>query len=265
MPKKISFVLSIAGSDSGAGAGIQSDIKTFHNHGVFGLTALTAVTAQNTLGVQKTFELPLEIIDAQLKSLFDDYDITVVKTGMLSSSKVVEIVCEHLRNKANLKIIVDPVILSKNSFTLLSEKGIGVLKSKLLPLSYLVTPNIHEAEVLSGINIGSAEDIETAAKEIYNFGCKHVLIKGGHLEKETGIAKGTDILYNGEKFALFSTKLVKSKHTHGIGCVLSSAIASNLALGYSLKRSIALAKAYIVKSLERTHSIGKGYGPVEQV
>ena len=265
MAKKLTFVLTVAGSDSGSGAGIQSDLKTFHNHGVYGLTVITAVTAQNTLGVQKAFELPPGIIDAQLKSVFDDYEITVVKTGMLSSSKVIEIVSEYLRNKANIKLIIDPVILSKNGFPLLNEKGIAVLKSKLLPLSYIVTPNIYEAEILAGLKIDSSTDIERAAREIFELGCKHVLIKGGHLPENAGMAKGTDILYNGEKFALFNTKFVKTKNTHGIGCVFSSAIASNIALGNSLKQSIAISKAYIVKSLESSLRIGKGYGPVEQV
>jgi hydroxymethylpyrimidine/phosphomethylpyrimidine kinase len=265
MPKKISFVLSIAGSDSGAGAGIQSDLKTFHNHGVYGVTVVTAVTAQNTLGVQSSHELPAEIIDAQLKSVFDDFDISAVKTGMLSSGKVIEIIYEHLRKKAKIKLIIDPAILSKNGFPLLNEKGIALMKSKLLPLTYLITPNIYETEILSGIHITSVKELEEAAKELYDHGCRNVLIKGGHLPAEIGIDKGTDILYNGEKFVLFNTKFVKSKNTHGIGCVFSSAIASNLVLGYSLKRSIILAKGYIVKSLERTRNVGKGYGPVEQV
>jgi hydroxymethylpyrimidine/phosphomethylpyrimidine kinase len=204
MAKKITFVLTIAGSDSGAGAGIQSDIKTFHNHGVYGLTVVTAITAQNTLGVQQSFELPPEIIDAQLKSVFDDYNISVVKTGMLSSAKIIEIVCDYLRNKANIKLIIDPVIYSKNGFPLLNEKGITALKSKLLPLSYLIAPNINESELLSDIKISTSKDIERAAKEIYSCGCKHVLIKGGHLKEGMGIEKGTDILYNGDKFALFT-------------------------------------------------------------
>lgn len=265
MADKPVIVLTIAGSDSGAGAGIQSDLKTFHNHGVYGLSVITAVTAQNSLGVQESFELPVEIIEAQLSSVFSDYDISAVKTGMLSSAKVIDIVADVLRSKPKFKLIVDPVILSKNSFTLLNEKGVIELKSKLLPLAFLVTPNIPEAEVLSGMEIRSTKDLEKASKTIFELGCKHVLIKGGHLPEETGITKGTDVLYNGEKFIMFNTKFVKTKNTHGIGCVLSSATAANLALGTSLKQAIALAKAYIVKSLSKSQRIGKGYGPVEQV
>src|SRR5512143_3731230 len=234
MAKNIKFVLTIAGSDSGAGAGIQSDIKTFHNYGLYGLTVVTAVTAQNTVGVQDSFELPAEIIDAQLKSVFDDFEIEVAKTGRLSSDKVIDAVSSYLRNKAYVKLVIDPVLVSKNGFKMLNEKGIGVLKSKLFPLSYVVCPNVPEAEVLSGVAIRSAEDIEEAARAIYNTGCKNVLIKGGHMPESTGIEKGVDVLYNGKKFVMFQSKFVKSKNTHGIGCTFSSALASNLALGESL-------------------------------
>ncbi len=265
MAKSIKFVLTIAGSDSGAGAGIQSDIKTFHNYGLYGLTVLTAVTAQNTIGVQSSFELPPEIIEAQLKSVFDDFEIEVAKTGMLSSDKVIDAVSGYLRNKAYIKLVIDPVLSSKNGFTMLNEKGISVLKSKLFPLAYVVCPNIPEAEILSGVGIKSAEDIEEAAKAIFNTGCKNVLIKGGHMPESTGIEKGVDFLYNGKKFVMFQSKFVKSENTHGIGCTFSAALASNLAIGESLKDSIVNSKAYVVESLKSTHKIGKGFGPVEQV
>ncbi len=265
MAKKIRFALTIAGSDSSSGAGLQSDLKTFHNHGIYGLSVITAVTAQNTIGIQSSFELPQRIIESQLKSLFEDFDIRVIKTGMLSSEKVVETIGNFLRNKGNVKIIVDPVIVSKSGFKMLNEKGIRLMRSKLFPLAYLVAPNVPEAEAITGIKIITAEDLEEAAKAIYNSGCKNVLIKGGHMPESTGIDKGADFLYNGERFYMFKTKFVKSKNTHGIGCTFTSAIASNIALGYTLKKSIASAKAYLVESLKKSQKIGKGFGPVEQV
>jgi hydroxymethylpyrimidine/phosphomethylpyrimidine kinase len=265
MPKKFNFVLTIAGSDSSSGAGIQSDLKTFHNYGLYGLSVITAVTAQNTIGVQSSFELPKEIIEAQLKSVFEDFKIGVVKTGMLSSDKVVETVSNFLRNKGNVKIVVDPVLVSKSGYKMLNDKGADTMLSKLFPLAYLVTPNVPEAEVISGIKISSAEDLESALVTIYNRGCKNVLIKGGHMPESTGIEKGVDILYNGKKFFLFKTKFVKSKNTHGIGCTFSSAIASGLALDMTLKDSIVNAKAYVADSLKKSKKIGKGFGPVEQV
>ena len=265
MSEKIRIVLTIAGSDSGSGAGIQSDLKTFHNHGLYGLSVITAVTAQNTLGVQSSFELPPEIIDAQLKSVFDDFKIKAIKTGMLSSEKVVEVISNYLRNKTHIKIIVDPVLVSKNGFTMLNENGIDMMRTKLFPLSFLVMPNILEAEVLSGMRIDTAEDIEETAKIIYNSGCKNVLIKGGHMPESTGMDKGVDVLYNGKKFFLFKSKFVDTYNTHGIGCVFSAAIASKIALGGSLKDSIVEAKAYIAESLKSSQKIGRGIGPVEQI
>jgi len=256
-------VLTIAGSDSGAGAGIQSDLKTFRNFGVYGLTVITSVTAQNTIGVQKKFELPVSIIDAQLKSVFADFKFVVVKTGMLSSSKVINAVAKNVKGR-KLKIVVDPVILSKNRFSLLDNKGVEALKKKLLPLAYVVTPNIYEAEVLSGHSIKSATDLNIAAKIIKGFGCKCVLIKGGHINNKLGVEPATDVLFDGKKFTFFNSKFIKSQNTHGIGCTLSSAIAANLAFGKSVDESITSAKRYVVKSLKKSLRIGKGTSPLEQ-
>src|SRR4030095_951812 len=263
MAKKI-CLLTIAGSDSGAGAGIQSDLKTFKNHGMYGVTVLTAVTAQNTRGVQKSYELSPGIIKEQLKSVFTDFDIKAVKTGMLSSEEAVYAVAAFLKKKRNLKLIVDPVIISKNRHTLLNQGGIKALKSKLLPMAYLVTPNIPEAGELTGININSIEDLETAAVLLSDFGVKNVLIKGGHMKKSVGLPKGTDILFDGRKFYMFNSQFINTKNTHGIGCTLSAAITSNLALGKSLVQSIESAKQYITASLRKNSQIGKGKGPVEQ-
>jgi hydroxymethylpyrimidine/phosphomethylpyrimidine kinase len=263
MDKKI-CVLSIAGSDSGAGAGIQSDLKTFKNHGVYGLTVITSVTAQNTKGVQKSYELPVDIIDQQLKSIFRDFNVKAIKTGMLSSQMVIDIIVRHLNKKKNIKLIVDPVILSKNFHELLDKAGIKALKSHLLPLAYLATPNIPEAEELTGVEINTIEELEIAAVILYDFGVKNVLIKGGHLKKSTGLPVGTDVLFNGKKFYMFNSEHVNANNTHGIGCTFSAAITANLAMGYSLAASITAAKKYVSDSLKKTVKIGKGISPVEQ-
>jgi hydroxymethylpyrimidine/phosphomethylpyrimidine kinase len=263
MSKKI-CVLTIAGSDSGAGAGIQSDLKTFKNHGVYGVTVITAVTAQNTKGVQSSHELPASVIDTQLKSVFDDFDIRFAKTGMLSSAKVINAVVKYISGKKNLKLVVDPVILSKNGKTLLNSKGIKELKEKLIPLAYLITPNIPEAETLTGISIDSIDELETSAVILNEMGAKNVLIKGGHMKQSTGLPAGTDILFDGKRFYMFNSQFIKTKNTHGTGCTLSAAITANLAFGNTLLNSVEEAKNYVVKSLRKSVKIGKGTGPVEQ-
>ena len=257
-------VLTIAGSDSGAGAGIQSDIKTFKNHGVYGTTVITSITAQNTKGVQSAFELPARVISAQLKSVFTDFNIKAVKTGMLSSSSVINTAVRNLKANKRLKIVVDPVILSKNGYELLNKRGINALISGLLPISYLVTPNIPEAEILTGIKINSFGDLETAAVALWALGVKNVLIKGGHLKKDIGYPIGTDVLFDGKKFYLFNSGYIRTGSTHGIGCTLSAAITANLAMGLTLINSIESAKQYIVKSLKKARKIGRGSSPVEQ-
>ncbi len=257
-------VLTIAGSDSGAGAGVQSDIKTFKNHEVYGLSVVTAVTAQNTKGIQSSYTLPAKIITEQLKSVFNDFNIKAVKTGMLANANVIEAIAVFLKKRKNLKLIVDPVIFSKNSFPMLNKPGIGALKKYLLKFTYLLTPNIPEAEILTGMTIDSLDVLETSALMLYELGAKNVLIKGGHIKDSIGLPLGTDVLFDGSKFYLFNTNYVSTKNTHGIGCTLSAAITANLASGFNLIDSIDKAKAYIVKSLKRTVKIGKGFNPVEQ-
>lgn len=257
-------VLTIAGSDSGAGAGIQSDLKTFKSHDVYGVSVITAITAQNTKGVQKSFELEAEIIEAQMKSVFDDFKIAAVKTGMLSSDKVVDVVVKYISRHKKLKLVVDPVILSKNNKPLLNENGIKALREKLLPLAYLVTPNIPEAEILCGVEINSLEKLEIAAVVIYEKGVKNVLIKGGHMKESVGLPKGTDVLFDGRKFFIFNNGFINSSNTHGIGCTLSAAITANLASGCNLIKSIENSKKYINKLLQKSAKIGKGVSPVEQ-
>jgi hydroxymethylpyrimidine/phosphomethylpyrimidine kinase len=256
-------VLTIAGSDSSAGAGIQSDIKTIQNHGLYALTVITSVTAQNTFGVQDCFELPEKIIKKQLESIFNDFNVQVVKTGMLSSGRIVKLVSDYLVHYKNLRVIVDPVILSKNRKPLLDNSGIKILKRYLLPISHVVTPNIHEAEVLSGSEIQNMESLKNAAKKIIDCGVKNVLIKGGHINKRFKINKATDMLYNGRDFKYFTSEYIATKRTHGIGCTFSSALACNIALGYSLNDSTRQAKKYIVRKLKIRLTAGHGHGPVE--
>lgn len=257
-------VLTIAGSDSGAGAGIQSDIKTFKNHGVYGLSVITAVTAQNTKGVQSSYTMPAASVTSQLKSVFADFNIKAAKTGMLVSANIIEAITSEFKKRKNIRLVVDPVIYSKNAFTMLNKQGIASLKKSLLKITYLLTPNIPEVEILTGMKIDTIEDLETSAVMLHELGAKNVLIKGGHLKASMGLPLGTDVLFDGSRFYLFSTNYVSTKNTHGIGCTLSAAITANLALGHNLIISIDKAKSYVVKSLKKTSKLGKGFNPVEQ-
>lgn len=261
--KQKKCVLTIAGSDSGAGAGIQSDIKTIHNHGLYALTVITSITAQNTFGVQSSYQLPVRVIQEQLDSIFNDFDVKVVKSGMLSSGKVVKVLYDYLSRFKYIKIIIDPVISSKNEKQLLDTKGIKLLRKQLLLIAYLVTPNLDEAETLSGLHITNQYKLKQAAVIIKNFGVKNVLIKGGHFDKRFKLSKATDLLYDGALFKYFTSEYITTKRTHGIGCTFSSAIASNLALGNNLNDSIYLAKKYIVRKLKIQQAVGHGKGPVE--
>ncbi|HEY3250839.1 MAG TPA: bifunctional hydroxymethylpyrimidine kinase/phosphomethylpyrimidine kinase [Ignavibacteria bacterium] len=260
--KKI--VLTIAGSDSGAGAGVQSDLKTFHNIGVYGVTVITAITSQNTKGVQSSFEVPAAVIKSQLTSLFNDFKIKFAKTGMLSSAKVIESMYPGLKKQKGLKLVIDPVLSSKNGFEMLDRNGIKALIKKLIPLSYLITPNIYEAEILSGLKIQTFEEMELAAFIIHKLGARNVLIKGGHINDEFGLPKGTDLLYSNKIFSLFPANYIAAKHTHGIGCALSAAITANLAIGKNLEASIIEAKAYVQNKLQEAEKLGRGINPVEQ-
>lgn len=256
-------VLTIAGSDPSGGAGIQSDLKTFQAHGVYGLSVITSLTAQNTQGVQGSFEVPPSVIHSQLESIFADFKIAAVKTGMLSSEKVVRTIFPPLKEVRGM-LIIDPIIISKNGYPLLNEKGMIALREFLFSSAYLVTPNFPEAEVLADMKIQDRDDIEIALKAIFRLGCKNVLLKGGHLPLRFGLPKGTDILYNGEKFTLFESEFIRTKHTHGIGCTFSAAIAANIALGKPLNESIKQAKKYVINLLQKSVQIGRGISPVEQ-
>ncbi|HEY3196912.1 MAG TPA: bifunctional hydroxymethylpyrimidine kinase/phosphomethylpyrimidine kinase [Nitrospirales bacterium] len=250
-------VLTIAGSDSGGGAGIQADIKAMSANGVFAMSAITAITAQNTEEVTDIFELPVSIIAAQIDAVFDDFDVAAVKTGMLSSAEIVKVVAKLLKPQSVTNLVVDPVMISKSGHRLLKPDAVEALMHELIPLALVVTPNIHEAQQLSGIEIKTLADARKAAKIIHRLGCRHVLIKGGHLLED----RATDVLYDGRFFELFKSEFIESPHTHGTGCTFASAIAAHLALGKPLNQAITAAKAYLTEAIRHGLSIGHGKGP----
>jgi len=249
-------VLTIAGSDSCGGAGIQADLKTFSAHGTYGMSVITAITAQNTMGVFDVHDIPSSTVASQISAIFDDIEVSAVKIGMVSITNTINIIAEKLNFYKPSNIVLDPVMVSKSGCNLLNPTAIDALKNKLLPLSTITTPNIPEAEVLTNKTIYSLKDMEMAAKVIYQMGPKYVLIKGGHLE-----ADSTDLLFDGNEFYYFEAKRINTKNTHGTGCTLSSAIASNLANGMSAYDAVKASKEYITIAIEHSISLGKGVGP----
>ncbi|MGC7872540.1 bifunctional hydroxymethylpyrimidine kinase/phosphomethylpyrimidine kinase [Desulfosporosinus sp. SYSU MS00001] len=248
--------LTIAGSDSSGGAGIQADLKTFSAHGIFGMSVITAVTAQNTQGVFAVQDISREVIAAQIKAIFEDIEVDGLKIGMVSQISTIEVIAESLKNYSPQNIVLDPVMVSKSGYHLLNPEAEVTLIRKLLPLATIVTPNIPEAEVMTKMSIRNLPEMEEAATIICQMGAKNVLLKGGHLEDDS-----TDILYNGQDFKYYASKRIATKNTHGTGCTLSSAITSNLALGYSLDEAVSQAKEYITAAIEHSLDIGKGVGP----
>jgi hydroxymethylpyrimidine/phosphomethylpyrimidine kinase len=250
-------VLTIAGSDSGGGAGIQADIKAMSAHGVFAMSVITAITAQNTEEVTEVFELPTSIIEAQMDAVFDDFEVSAVKIGMLSSADIVRTVARMLKPQGVANLVVDPVMVSKSGQALLQPDAIETLTRDLIPMALVITPNVYEAEQLSGMPIKSLADARQAAKALYKLGCKHVLIKGGHLIAE----RGTDILYDGKFFNIFKGDFIDTPHTHGTGCTYASAIAAQLARGKALPDAIQTAKTYLTEAIRHGLNIGHGKGP----
>ena len=252
--------LTIAGSDSSGGAGIQADLKTMTAHGVYGMSAITALTAQNTTGVCGILEVDKEFLIKQLDCIFTDIFPDSVKTGMLSSSEIIRTAADKLKEYKARNIVVDPVMVATSGARLISEEAIGTLKEKLLGLADIITPNIPEAEVLSEIKISSKEDMIRAAEIIYkSFGCT-VLCKGGH-----GVSDADDLLFDSEGYTWFLGKRINNPNTHGTGCTLSSAIASNLAGACDMKTSVKYAKEYISKALESMLDLGRGCGPLNHM
>jgi hydroxymethylpyrimidine/phosphomethylpyrimidine kinase len=255
----IKQALTIAGSDSGGGAGIQADLKAMSANGVYAMSVITAITAQNTEEVTEVFELPPSIVASQIDAIFDDFDVSAVKTGMLSSSALIQVVVTMLKLQAQAALIVDPVMISKSGQQLLKPDAVEALKKDLLPLALVVTPNIHEAQQLSGIGIASLADARRAAKVIFQFGCKHVLIKGGHLPTE----RATDLLYDGRFFHVFRGEFIETPHTHGTGCTFASAITAHIARGKPVVDAVQAAKTYLTEAIRHSLAIGHGKGPTD--
>ena len=249
--------LTIAGSDSSGGAGIQADIKTMTANGVFAMSAVTALTAQNTTGVQGIFEVPAEFLAMQIDSVFTDIRPDAVKIGMVSSVGLIETIAERLTFYGAENIVVDPVMVATSGSKLLRDDAVDTLKAKLLPLAAVLTPNIPEAEVLAGMEVNTAEDMVLAAETIgRTYGCA-VLCKGGHQLNDAN-----DLLWQDGKTRWFYGKRIDNPNTHGTGCTLSSAIASNLAKGCDLETAVDRAKAYISGALAAMLDLGKGSGPM---
>lgn len=257
MSTTLKQVLTIAGSDSGGGAGIQADIKAMSANGVFAMSVITAITAQNTEEVTEVFELPTGIIAAQIDAVFDDFDVAGVKTGMLSSTTIVDVVSKMLKPQNVTNLVVDPVMISKSGHPLLKPDAVESMKKHLFPLARLVTPNVHEAQLLSGIEIKTLPDARRAAKVIHEFGCQHVLIKGGHLLAE----RATDLLYDGRFFNLYKGEFIDTPHTHGTGCTFAAAITAHLARGKTVPDAVQTAKAYVTEAIRHGLAIGHGMGP----
>ncbi|TVY00278.1 bifunctional hydroxymethylpyrimidine kinase/phosphomethylpyrimidine kinase [Paenibacillus cremeus] len=249
--------LTIAGSDSGGGAGIQADLKTFQMLEVFGMSAITAVTAQNTLGVHGIYDIPLEGIERQIDAVFTDLGVDAAKTGMLSQPQVIELVAERIRAHGLKKLVIDPVMVAKGGASLLAASAQDALRTKLLPLAAVVTPNIPEAEVITGRAITSLEEMKLAARTIVKeFGAAAAVVKGGHSSGEP-----TDVLYDGEQFHLLSAQRYETRHTHGTGCTFSAAITAELAKGKPLLEAVHTAKRFITLAIQHELGIGGGHGP----
>lgn len=254
----VNKALTIAGSDSGGGAGIQADLKTFQELDVYGMSVITAVTAQNTTGVQGVYSVPLEGIQEQLQSIAEDLRPDAIKTGMLFNSDTIEAVARFIEIYEMEHIVVDPVMIAKGGASLLQNEAVKALKEKLLPLATIVTPNIPEAEVLTGIKIETMNDRKQAAKLLHEMGAEAVMIKGGHdPESEEMI----DLLYDGEKFHTFTSNRISTKNTHGTGCTFSAAITAQLAKGSSVVQAVQVAKDFIQAAIEDDLHIGSGHGP----
>jgi hydroxymethylpyrimidine kinase/phosphomethylpyrimidine kinase len=249
-------VLTIAGSDSGGGAGIQADLKTITVLGGFGMSAITALTAQNTLGVQGIVELDVGFVKKQIDSVLSDIGVDAIKTGMLANSEIVRGVAEKIREYGIEKVVVDPVMVAKSGDALLKKEAQETLKRELLPLCYLVTPNLPEASVLSGHAVKGLDDMKGAAMAIHQLGARNVLVKGGHLP-----GNPIDLLFDGERFNEFEGERIATKNTHGTGCTYSAAIAMELAKGEPLAEAIGKAKAFMTVALRFSLDIGKGHGP----
>jgi hydroxymethylpyrimidine kinase/phosphomethylpyrimidine kinase len=249
-------ILTIAGSDSGGGAGIQADLKAITLLGGYGMSVVTALTAQNTVGVQGIHEVPAQFVEKQTDSVLSDIGADAIKTGMLANKEIIEIVSKKIKQYKVEKVVVDPVMISKSGAYLLRKDAQDALIKKMIPLAWVVTPNLMEASVLTGLKVNSLEGMKKAAHQIYKLGAKHVVVKGGHLK---GMA--IDLLYDGKKFIEMEGVRIETKNTHGTGCTFASAIATLLAKGDAVDEAVKKAKTFITMAIQSGFSLGKGIGP----
>jgi hydroxymethylpyrimidine/phosphomethylpyrimidine kinase len=250
--------LSIAGSDSGGGAGIQADLKTFSALGVFGTTAITAVTAQNTVAVVRVQELPADMVSAQIDAVADDIGIDAAKTGMLSSASVIDAVADAVKRHAIPNLVVDPVMVAKTGARLLRDDALDALKSRLLPLAEIVTPNLPEAGALVGFDVSQEESMREAARRLHAMGARRVVIKGGHLDGPSAV----DLYFDGSRFEELRGERVETRNTHGTGCTFSAAIAAYLAHALPPFDAVARAKDFLTKAIRSAPGLGRGAGPL---
>ena len=255
--KTVPRAMTIAGSDSGGGAGIQADLKTFAALGVYGTSVLTAITSQNTLRVTEALELPTSLIGSQIDAVISDIGTDAVKTGMLSSSAIIVTVAEKIKEHGLGRLVVDPVMVAKGGDRLLQEEAVGVLRTLLIPLAQVVTPNAPEAQVLTGRAVETLDDARNAARDLVAMGAEAAVVKGGHLK-----GPATDILFDGSEFRAFTAQRIETTSTHGTGCTFTSAIAAGLARGLSVRDAVSQAKTYVTAAIRGAFPMGRGHGPL---
>ena len=259
MDSSIPVALTIAGSDSGGAAGIQADLRTFAFHCVHGTSALTCVTAQNTLGVSRVDALLPEAVKAQVETVVQDIGVQATKTGMLLNHEIILAVAQEVEVLGLNTLVVDPVMVSRTGVQLIDDLAVATLRDVLLPKASIVTPNVYEAQIFTGLDVNGIDDMRVAAEKIYNLGAQTVLVKGGGMREEW---RGVDVFFDGDRFTTLKTLTVETNNTHGTGCTLSAAIAANLALGKDLFSAVKLAKDYVTNALDYALNIGHGQGPV---
>lgn len=256
----VPVAMTIAGSDSGGGAGIQADLRTFAFHCVHGTSAITCITAQNTLGVTRVDALSATAVVAQIKAVVEDIAVQAVKTGMLLNSEIITAVAKQIQALKIANVVIDPVMVSRTGARLIDDAAVSCLRDTLIPLAAIVTPNRYEAQILTGSEIHTLDDMQAAARYIYqNLGAKAVLVKGGGM---AGDLRGVDIWFDGDRMETLTTTLVETKNTHGTGCTLAAAIAANLARSQEQLTAVQQGKEYVTTALKHSLSIGKGQGPV---
>ena len=260
-PKGLPVALTIAGSDSGGGAGIQADLKTFSAFGVFGTTVITALTSQNSTGVQGVHPVPADFISQQFDSICSDFPVAAAKVGMVADSKVIEVVSKKIAEYGINRLVLDPVMVAKSGDRLLAENAVETLVKRLFPLSEIITPNTEEAKDLLGIErIENLDEMKEAAKRLHSLGAKSVLLKGGHITRGA-----TDVFYDGSDIFILEGRYVDTPHTHGTGCTLSSAIAAGLAKGEPVRDALTGAKEYIQGAIEHSFALGSGHGSLNHM